>query len=54
MNDRKLEQLRMLMDWQLVELGFDPLEINRLCQEKDERDKDEWGAIISEYLHGIT
>lgn len=36
MNRRKLEQLRMLMDWQLRQLGYDPAEITRLCQEVDE------------------
>ena len=36
MTPRKLEQLRMLADWQLRELGYDPMEITRLCQEVDE------------------
>jgi hypothetical protein len=37
MNRRKLEQLRMLMDWQLRQLGYDPDLITRLCMEADER-----------------
>lgn len=38
MTDRKLEQLRMLADWQLRAMGFDPEEITRLCLEKDARE----------------
>jgi hypothetical protein len=38
MNRRKLEQLRMLADWQLRQLGYNPAEITRLCQEADEQD----------------
>ena len=37
MNDRKLDTLRMLADWQLRELGYDPAEITRLCLEMDRR-----------------
>ncbi len=39
MNRRRLEQLRMLMDWQLIQLGHEPMEITRLCIEADERDE---------------
>jgi len=39
MNRRKLEQLRMLADWQLRQMGYDPMEITRLCGEADERDE---------------
>lgn len=37
MTPRKLEQLRMLSDAQLRQLGFDPIEITLLCLEKDSR-----------------
>lgn len=37
MNRRKLEELRMLMDWQLRQLGYDPVVITRLCQQVDDR-----------------
>jgi len=36
MTPRKLEQLRMLADWQLRQLGYDPMEITRLCREVDD------------------
>jgi hypothetical protein len=29
----------MLMDWQLRQLGYDPIEITRLCMKADERDE---------------
>jgi hypothetical protein len=31
-----LEQLRMLMDWQLWDLGYDPTSINEACRLADE------------------
>lgn len=34
---RKLEQLRMLADWQLRNLGFDPAEVTAHCLAADER-----------------
>ena len=37
LTDRKLDELRMLMDWQLRELGYDPAEITRRCNEQDNR-----------------
>ena len=36
MTKRKLEQLRMLADWQLIQLGYDPAEITQLCQQADD------------------
>jgi hypothetical protein len=30
-----LEELRMLMDWQLRELGYDPQSINEACRKAD-------------------
>lgn len=30
-----LEQLRMLMDWQLRELGYDPASVTAACREAD-------------------
>ena len=36
LSPRKLEQLRMLADWQLVRLGYDPTEITNLCRDADE------------------
>jgi hypothetical protein len=33
---RKLAQLRMLADWQLVEMGYDPAIITAMCLEADE------------------
>lgn len=30
-----LEQLRMLMDWQLRELGYDPQSVNEACRKAD-------------------
>lgn len=30
-----LEELRMLMDWQLVQLGYCPLSVNELCRKAD-------------------
>jgi hypothetical protein len=32
-----LEQLRMLMDWQLRELGYDPVSVTEACWKADER-----------------
>lgn len=29
----------MLAEWQLRQLGYDPAEITRLCQEADDRDE---------------
>lgn len=29
---KKLEELRMLADWQLRELGFEPITINNACR----------------------
>jgi len=34
-NRRKLEQLRMLADWQLVRLGYDPADITARCMAAD-------------------
>ncbi len=31
MTRRKLEELRMLADWQLVQMGYDPIEITLAC-----------------------
>lgn len=31
MSKRKLEQLRMLADWQLKQLGYDPTKITLAC-----------------------
>jgi hypothetical protein len=32
--DRKLlERLRMLMDWQLVQMGYDPMSITLACMD---------------------
>ena len=36
MTDQKLEQLRMLADWQLRELGYDPAKVTAACLRKDE------------------
>lgn len=30
-----LEQLRMLMDWQLTELGYCPWSVNEACRKAD-------------------
>jgi len=30
-----LEQLRMLMDWQLRQLGYDPQSVNAACRKAD-------------------
>lgn len=35
-NRRTLEELRMLMDWQLRDLGYDPLSVNEACRKADE------------------
>jgi hypothetical protein len=32
----RLEQLRMLMDWQLRRLGYDPDSVTALCLKADE------------------
>ena len=37
LSPRKLEQLRMLADWQLRAMGYDVAEITRLCNEADDR-----------------
>jgi hypothetical protein len=34
-NDRKLDQLRMLADWQLSNLGYDPADITARCAALD-------------------
>lgn len=33
-----LEQLRMLMDWQLRELGYDPQSVTEACRRADTSD----------------
>lgn len=38
---RKLDELRMLADWQIRELGFDPASITAACNERD----DEWAGV---------
>ena len=37
---QRLNQLRMLADWQLAELGFDPISINAACRAIDEPTKE--------------
>jgi hypothetical protein len=37
LNDRQLEQLRNLMDWQLRRMGYDPLEVNLAFRDLAER-----------------
>ena len=32
---KKLAELRNLMDWQIVQLGYDPQEVTKLCLELD-------------------
>lgn len=38
MTRRKLEQLRMLADWQLVQLGYDPTDITARCLVVDQQE----------------
>ena len=33
--DKKLKELRKMMDWQLKEMGFDPMSINSACAKMD-------------------
>lgn len=33
---RKLDQLRILADWQLVEAGYDPAEVTAACLAQEE------------------
>ena len=49
MSPRKLEELRMLADWQLLELGHVPAEITRLCAEADKR-----SAVLVEIDHALA
>jgi len=35
LTSRRLDELRMLADWQLRELGYELAEITRLCLERD-------------------
>ena len=39
MTPRKLEQLRMLADWQLKQMGYDPQKITLLCLAKDDHER---------------
>lgn len=34
-NDRKLSQLKMLADWQLRNLGYDPIEVTLECLKRE-------------------
>ena len=36
LNNRKIESLRMLMDWQIREMGYDVAEVNRALQRIDD------------------
>jgi len=33
---RQLERLRMLSDWQLQQMGYDPIEVTNACRSLDE------------------
>lgn len=37
LNDRQIDRLRMLADWQLRQMGYDPAEVTARCRELDER-----------------
>jgi len=46
-SDWHLKRLRMLADWQLRELGFDPASVTKACQEEDEeRDRQRGKPLI--------
>lgn len=51
MNERELNRLRMLADWQVREEGFNPDEITRLCQEQDELERRN-GNRFGQLKHG--